>query len=65
MSLDWSTSMGEVDGLSLILTDLHVPALTPWLHLILHIRHPAFYIVTCSCILVREAKIMLLVVVLS
>jgi len=24
--------MGEVDGLSLILIDLHVPTLTPWLH---------------------------------
>jgi hypothetical protein len=29
MSLDRSTPMGEVDGLSLILIDLHVPTLTP------------------------------------
>jgi hypothetical protein len=32
MSLEWSTSMTEVDGLSLIPTDLYVSALTPRLY---------------------------------
>jgi hypothetical protein len=32
MSLDRSTSVREVDGLSLMLIDLYVPALTPRLH---------------------------------
>jgi len=31
-SLDRSMTTGEADGLSLILIDLHVPALTPRLH---------------------------------
>jgi hypothetical protein len=32
MNLDRSASMGEVDGLSLILIDLYVPALTSRVH---------------------------------
>jgi hypothetical protein len=32
MRPDWSTSTREVDGLSLILIDLYVPALTPRLY---------------------------------
>jgi hypothetical protein len=32
MSLDWSTTMREIDGLRIILIDFYVPALTPPLH---------------------------------
>jgi len=32
MSLDWSTSMGEVDGPSLLFINVNVPVLTPQLY---------------------------------
>jgi hypothetical protein len=31
-SFDWSTPMGEADGLNLLFINLNVPALTPRLH---------------------------------
>jgi len=32
MSLDWLSSVSEIDGLSFSHIDCHVPVLTPWLH---------------------------------